>query len=440
MADVVIVGAGPAGLAAARTLARLGFQAVVIERLPEAGALTHFFDALVVPASGPAITEPAPGGLYFPQVDLVVPESLILSQQASQRCLAPNGTHFSTIFDAEQGPAILLDRSALLRMLARQAAAAGASFQWGTAASGLIFEGEQVVGVRTTAGDVRARLVLSAEGAARHLCEQADLYALGARSGLHLVVAGQELAAPLVGPAQLGRIVTLGRSHPAAPDGYGTLIMPAPGRAIMLYTMLLDDVSCGTVATAWRYLAEYATDSRIKGLLEGAHVVRRSSFLIPVGRSPQSVVRDGFMGIGDAIAPAGYLGILPALYLGRQAALIAAGALEDDDVSAAALAPFDDFFRTTLLPGLEAEAQAMTALLSMDNRELDRLSAVLNALHLPVPFLQSSAQPAVETLSWLARHLALNARDLSLVARVFGLAEVPSYEMPGYVLQLPVAS
>jgi flavin-dependent dehydrogenase len=438
-ADAVVVGAGPAGLAAARTLARLGFQTILVEQAAEAGLLTHICNALVVPASGPSATEPAPGGLYFPQVDLVVPESLVVTRSAFQTCLAPGGERFETIFDQAPVPALLLDKPGLLRLLARQAAASGATLLWDTAVVGLLFDGDRVAGVRTMRGDIRAGIVLSAEGAARHLCEQADLYPRSGRNGYHLVIGSQELEAPLVSPGNLGRIVTLGRPTTSAPTGYGTLLLPASGRAIMTYTMLLDDVNCSTMDSAWRHLAEYAHDPRVAGLLGGARVLRRSSFLIPVGRAPDCVVRQGFMGVGDAISPAGYLGILPALYLGRQAALVAAGALDAGNVSAEALMPFDDFFRQALLPGLEAEARATMALVTMQDAEIDRLCTLLNALHLPVPFLQGSPRPVPETVAWLGQQLALDPADLDLVGHVFGWDMQPNYQWAGFGYEMSMA-
>ncbi len=39
--NVAIVGAGPAGLSAARTVARLGFSVVVFEQLAQPGELQH---------------------------------------------------------------------------------------------------------------------------------------------------------------------------------------------------------------------------------------------------------------------------------------------------------------------------------------------------------------------------------------------------------------
>jgi len=39
--DIAIIGAGPAGLMAARTTARLGLRTLLLEKLPRAGELSH---------------------------------------------------------------------------------------------------------------------------------------------------------------------------------------------------------------------------------------------------------------------------------------------------------------------------------------------------------------------------------------------------------------
>lgn len=423
--DVVIVGAGPAGLSAARTVARLGYKTLVVERMSEPGELGHICNAIILPNHELTPGERALGGLYFPQVDLLVPGSLIISEQAQQKYLAPGGNEFlagagsdGSTDSATDGA--LIDKPGLLRLLADQAQAAGAHFMWGTSAIGLLYQGARVCGIRTAAGDINADIVIAAEGASHALCEEAGLFPNDAHTGRRALVLAQELDAPAVGPGQLGRIVTLGRLYSSAPAGFGTLLMPAVGRAIMMFTLLVDDIDCATASMAWQYLAEFAHDQRICDLLKDACVVRRSSYLMPMGEAPTSTVRDGLLGVGDSVTPGGYLGILPAIYLGRQAALVAAGALDEGDTTAAALQDYDTFYQELIAPGLQAEARGVEALLEMSDDELDRLSMVLNWLHMPLPFFGGRGSAPAETLNWLGGQLAIDEEDLALVSRVFG--------------------
>ena len=78
--DLAIIGAGPAGLSAARTAARLGFSTVVLERLAGAGELSHPCSAIIAPiprlalggGAGPDAGAPTPN-LYFRKIDLNIP-------------------------------------------------------------------------------------------------------------------------------------------------------------------------------------------------------------------------------------------------------------------------------------------------------------------------------------------------------------------------------
>jgi flavin-dependent dehydrogenase len=55
--------------------------------------------------------------------------------------------------------------------------------------------------------------------------------------------------------------------------------------------------------------------------------------------APQRAVRDGFVGLDDAVTPGGQMGIVPAMYTGLRAAQVAAEAIRAGDTSAGRLAP-----------------------------------------------------------------------------------------------------
>jgi flavin-dependent dehydrogenase len=120
------------------------------------------------------------------------------------------------------------------------------------------------------------------------------------------------------------------------------------------------------------------------------------------------------------VTPAGQLGILPAIYLGRQAALVAAEALDEGDTTADYLMAYDRLFRALILPALRAEARTTVALLSMSGDELDRLAELLNWLHLPIPFLGYNHNVEWDMVGGLVRQFPLTARDWELLSRVAG--------------------
>ena len=417
--DLLIVGAGPAGLSAARTAARLGFRTLVVDRLAAPGITGHQCSAVLVPAPGLVSGRSMFGGLFFPQVDLWIPESIITVHDSTQHCYSPGGLEYQTIFaDAAGSTTAIVDKAGLLRLMAEQAAAKGVELRFGTEVTGLVREGDKIVGVRTSSGDIHATIVMAAEGASRELCEDAGLYC--APASQHVLFVSQEYEAPAVGPIDVGRIVAMG--GPDGEAGFATLSMPAPGRATLSLATLIGQPDCAAAESAARRFSQSEQDPRFQGLLAGATptVAARSSYLMPLHEAPASLVAEGFIAVGDAATPAGQLGILPAIYLGRQAALVAAEALDGDDTTTDYLLAYDRFLRAQILPALQAEAKTTVALLKMSNDELDRLAELLNWLHLPIPFLGYNHNVEWDVVGGLVRQFPLTARDWELLKRVAG--------------------
>jgi flavin-dependent dehydrogenase len=403
--DIVVIGAGPAGLSAARTSARLGFRTLVVEQLAaplrsvRSRAHGHAAQSMGKAAKTGA-GDHAGGGLYFPQIDLSIPAALMADCTAAARGYGPAGHEVGAAFSGHDAPVALVDGPGVLNLLAGQTATAGGEFLFDTAAVGLLHEGHRVVGVRTTAGNVRAELVISAEGANRRLCEEAGLYGSALLAARYALVLTEEMDAPAVARADMGQIVTLGNRYTSAREAFGSVIMPAPGRAVVSFTVLAEDPGCATADAAWRFLEEYRRDPRVSRLLAGATVRGRTSRYVPFGEAPARVTADGFLGTGDAITPAGGLGLLPAVHVGRQAALIAAEAMDNGGASAARLAAYDGFCQRQILPGLVEESQALEALLALDDAQLDALGPTPGQLRLPLPNLGGRLTAGWEPISW----------------------------------------
>lgn len=153
--DVLVVGAGPAGSAAARVLARNGADVVLIDQ--------HAFprdkvcgDGLI-PDSHRALARLG-----------VLDEVMAAAQTVRHvRCIGPRGAHIDV-----PGTLAVLPRRELDLIVCRAAAAAGARMHAPARFVGLIEEAGRVVGARVQAGagagavqEVRARWVLLATGA-----------------------------------------------------------------------------------------------------------------------------------------------------------------------------------------------------------------------------------------------------------------------------------
>jgi len=420
--DLIIVGGGPAGLSAARTAAHLGLRTLVLERLARAGELAHPCGGAIAPVPGFVSGQRRSDGLHFPELALVIPPALIVGAPTGQRYISPAGYEFQAAFpNRDDFPVAVIDKPGLLRLLAEQASGAGAELRFGTPVLGLLEENGRIAGVRTRAGELRAQAVLSAEGIARRLCVEAGLYGETPPATRYAFIISQDFEAPAVRSEHLAQITTFGRRYTSASQGFGAVLLPAPGRASAYFSVLSARPQVRADKPLGFYLDEYVqNDPRVRAFFAGARAVHRAGCRLEIRDVPAHVVGDGFLGVGDAVTPGGHLGILPSLYLGQQAARVVAAALQSGDTSAERLAPYDRLFHGPILRGLETEGHIILGLVGMSDEELDRVCQTLSRLNL-APFFFGDWRPIVgETLRWLARGLPLILRDWRLLRRIMG--------------------
>ena len=299
--DAIVVGAGPAGAAAARELARAGRSVVLLERGPFPGAKNVY------------------GGVVYGRVlDNVIPrwwEQVPVQRWVVRRStmMLTGSQALSVDFRSEAWGTVPYNGMTVYRgdfdsWLAGHAVAAGAELVTSTVATGLLRdEHGAVTGVRTDrpGGELRARAVIACDGVNSFLAKEAGLLPQAAASHHTLGVKEVlDLPAPVIeerfglGPHQGVDIEMLG----------ATGCIPGGG---FLYTNA-DTVSVGIVVSLpglarakvrpEQLIADLKAHPAIAPYLRGSSVREYSAHLIPEGgydAIPRLAV-DGMLVAGDA--------------------------------------------------------------------------------------------------------------------------------------------
>ncbi len=344
--DVIVVGAGPAGSAAALTLARSGRSVVLLERGPFPGSKNMY------------------GGVIYGRVlDRLVPEWI--TEAPIQRWVTRRSTMMMTSTQA-----LTIDyrteswgekpyngatayRPDFDSWLASKAVEAGATLVTSTTATGLLRdEGGKICGVSTDRpdGDLRAKMVIACDGVNSFLAKEAGLYHHGGVE--HFTLGAKETLS-------LPKSVIDDRFGVRGNHGVDIEILGAtPGLAGggFVYTNL-DSISVGIVVSLSdlqtakvrpeELIANLKAHPAIAPLVEGADVAEYSAHLIPEGgyKTMPELYTDRMLVAGDAacmcLAAGLWLeGVNFAIGAGEIAAQMAIEAVRDGDVSAQKLSGY----------------------------------------------------------------------------------------------------
>lgn len=343
--DAIVVGAGPAGSAAAIELARSGRSVVLIERGPFPGSKNMY------------------GGVIYGRIlDTLVPqwwtEAPIQRWVTRRQTMMMTGEQALTIdYRTESWGRPPYNGATAYRpdfdsWLADKATQAGATLVCSTTVTGLIREGGTVVGVHTDRpdGDLRASLVIAADGVNSFLAKEAGLY--GDVDPANYTLGVKETIA-------LPREVIDERFGVRGDHGVDIEIIGATGDVPgggFIYTNT-DTISIGLVLSMVELalgdkrpeelLARLKAHPAVTPLIEGGEVKEYSSHVIPEAGYDMmpELVGDGILVAGDAAAmclAAGIWleGVNFAIGSGAAAGRAASAALRRGDTSEEGLAGY----------------------------------------------------------------------------------------------------
>lgn len=321
--DVLIVGGGPAGLAAAEAAAKLNVRAVVLERQNEIGYPVH-----------------TSGGSWIRDMKaLAIPENLY-HPVTKVVFVSP---HREVSLHYNPAVACVLDVRGVYQFLAGRAIAAGASIRMRHTVETTIVEDGRVQGVTAKNHvseriSVRAPVTIDASGFSRHVGVRTEMGEAFHRYGYG---AEYDMYAPHYPQDEL--FLIMGSKY--APRGYAWAFPRGNGRVRLGVGVLHPD--CDDDARA--YLDSIMHDlPQLSDKFKNASPIEYHTGLFPSEGPLERFSRDGLLLAGDAGGHGSTLvgeGIRFAIYSGQMAGTVAAEAVKAGDTSAAFLGRFDKQWR-----------------------------------------------------------------------------------------------
>ncbi len=357
--DVVIIGAGPAGLMAARSLAREGHDVVVVEEHDSVGSPVHCTGVLGLDAFG----------------ELDLPRTPICGVVGAARFWAAQGT--SVLVESEQIRAAVIDRGDFDHRLARQAQADGAEIRTAS----------RVIRLDADAAGIRVRVARQPAPITARACVLAcgANYRFNLQLGLGTPRAFVQ-SAQIETPFPLHEHVEVYLDNAVAPGGFAWLVPFARNNAAFAKVGLMCTSHAG------RHF------DRLTDRLETTISTERKTWPSPrLKMLPLAPVRKTYgprvLAVGDAaglVKPTTGGGIYYSLLSGRWAAETLDNALRHDVLTARALRRYEQRWRERLGPDIRTGLAFRTIAARLDDRAIGVLIELAKVDGL-IPLLKRTA-------------------------------------------------
>ena len=353
--EVVVVGAGVAGLATAMVLAEAGVEVLVVERGDYPGSKNVTGGRLYLEPVRPYLPDswdeaPLERRVVKERLTMVSPSASTTVEVSSERFRQP------------PSPSYTLLHSTFDRWFADQAAERGAFIIPGYQVDDLLMEGGRVVGIVSAGDEIRADAIVAADGVLSFMAEKAGLraelaakdYAVAAKEVIELpsqtieerfaVEEGEGVAQLFFGSLTQGMF------------GGGFLYTNHESLSLGLVVAIHDLMEKEPPVSPHDLLETFKARPEIRPLIAGGYPVEYSAHIIPEGgfRALPRLVTDGLVVVGDAAGLALNMGVTVrgldfALASGVMAARALLRARERADFSAASLAHYETLLQDSFV-------------------------------------------------------------------------------------------
>jgi electron transfer flavoprotein-quinone oxidoreductase len=353
--EVVIVGAGLAGLATAYTLAEAGVEALVVERGDYPGSKNVTGGRLYLEPVRPFLPNVWDGAPFERRV---VKERLTMMAPQSSLTVELN----SNSFKKEPAYSVTVLRATFDQWLAEKVGEKGAMVVPGYKVDDVIMENGRVIGIRSADAEIQANVVVAADGILSFIAEKAGLrqrhdprnFAVGVKEVIELPeekIQDRFGLQPGDGAAQLffGSI-TEGML------GGGFLYTNRKSLSLGLVLGIHALMEKNPTVQPHDLFEAFKARPEIQALIAGGNPVEYSAHTIPEGglRNIPKLAADGIVVVGDAAGLAlnqavTVRGMDMALVSGVLAARTILQAREKNDYSAAALAGYEQALKESFI-------------------------------------------------------------------------------------------
>jgi digeranylgeranylglycerophospholipid reductase len=353
--DVIVVGAGPAGSMAAKTVAEKGADVILIEEHKESGTPVYCAEGLSI------------GGIKDGGLEPVYP--YVTQEINTARVIAPNGKALDLTSDNWTG--YVLDRQVFDKTLAENAVKAGSKLMTQTRAIDVIREEDRIVGLIAIQDDTeilfKSKVVIGADG---------HWSIIRRRAGLQRYFSDYVTCAQY----QLG---DLDLEDPTRNEFYiGENYAPGGYAWVFPKSKTVANVGLGVrkkhTKAPINYLKEFCdNDLRFRN----AKILKKNGGICPVSGVLDKITMDGLILIGDAagmLIPMTGAGIHSAIESGKMAGKVAAEAVQENNVSNKKLSQFRKEFDKYWGKRIKESSKVVEMLDKFKDEDLNIMAEVIN--------------------------------------------------------------